>query len=338
MRTLMLAAVLFAAAMLPAAASAHGANAPVTSATAPVTSAAAPENTTSPTVTGTAKVGSTLTASNGTWSGSPTSYAYQWQRCGSSSSCTNITGSTKQTYVIVAADAGRTLRVVVTATNADGSASASSDQTDVVAATGAPKNTLRPVILGDAFVGQTLRATNGRWTGAPTSFSYQWFRCDGSGGDCFRIGASGRTYGVRFADVYSTLRVDVTAKNANGSATADSDSTDLVQPVEPVKVAGNKAPTIRFISLKRVGLRVYGRFTVCDDAAKGVTVIERDSKRKALAYVRKYTVVPRSCVTATRSWKPAPRFRTKGRFIVTLRAVDKSGASSKFVSRSLVRR
>jgi predicted actin-binding protein len=323
MRTSMLMAALVAAAMLPAAASGR--------------SAAAPANTTAPTVSGSAKVGSTLTTTNGTWSGSPTSYAYQWQRCGSSSSCTNITGATKQTYAIVAADAGRTLRAVVTAANADGSATANSDQTDVVAATGAPRNTLRPVILGDAFVGQTLRATNGRWTGAPTAFSYQWFRCDAAGGDCFRIGVSGRTYGVRFADVYSTLRVDVTARNANGSATADSGSTELVQPVEPVKVAGNKAPTLRFISLKRIGLRVYARFAVCDDAAKGVTVIERDTKSKALAYVRKYTVVPRSCVTATRSWKPAPRFRTKGRFVVTLRAVDKSGASSKFVSRSLVR-
>jgi hypothetical protein len=331
MRKLMLSAVLLAAAMLPAAVSAHSANAPLNSAVAPV-------NTTAPAVSGTAKVGSTLTTTNGTWSGSPTSYTYQWQRCGGSSTCTNIAGATKPTYAIVAADAGRALRAVVTATNADGNASANSDQTDVVAATGAPKSTLRPVILGDAFVGQTLRATNGRWSGAPTSFSFQWFRCDASGGDCFRIGVSGRTYGVRFADVYSTLRVDVTAKNANGSATADSASTDLVQPVEPVKVAGNKAPTLRFISLKRIGLRVYARFTVCDDGAKGVSVIERDSKRKALAYVRKYTVVPRPCVTATRTWKPAPRFRTKGRFIVTLRAVDKSGSSSAFVSRSLVRR
>jgi hypothetical protein len=105
-----------------------------------------------------------------------------------------------------------------------------------------------------------------------------------------------------------------------------------------ITVAGNKAPTIAFLSLKRLGRRVYARFRVCDDAAKGVTVVERDSKARALAYVRRFTVTPNRCVVATRSWVPAPRFRTKGRFVVTLRAIDKSRASSRFVSRSLVRR
>jgi len=301
--------------------------------------AAAPANTSPPTISGTPKVGDTLTVSNGTWTGSPTSFSYQWQRCSSQVTCSNITGATTKTYTLVPADAGRTVRAVVTATNADGSASANSDQTSVIAATNAPTNTLKPVILGDAFVGQTLEAQNGRWTGAPTSFSYQWLQCDAAGADCFNIfGATGKTYTVRFADTYSTLRVDVTAKNANGSATARSDATDLVQPFPLVKTPGNKAPTLSFISLKRVGVRVYARFKVCDDAPKAVSVIERDAKARTLAYVRKFSVVPSSCITATRSWRPAPRFRTKGRFVVTLRAVDKSGASSRFVSRSLINR
>ena len=40
-------------------------------------SAAAPANTTPPAITGTAKIGSTLSVSNGTWSNSPTNYTYQ---------------------------------------------------------------------------------------------------------------------------------------------------------------------------------------------------------------------------------------------------------------------
>ena len=57
---------------------------------ASIASAAAPVNSTAPAVTGTAKVGSTLTVSNGTWSNSPTNYTYQWQRCSSATSCTDI--------------------------------------------------------------------------------------------------------------------------------------------------------------------------------------------------------------------------------------------------------
>lgn len=45
-------------------------------------SAAPPSNTALPSVSGSANVGSTLSANSGTWANSPTSYAYQWQRCG----------------------------------------------------------------------------------------------------------------------------------------------------------------------------------------------------------------------------------------------------------------
>jgi hypothetical protein len=302
-------------------------------------SAAAPANTTPPNVSGTAKVGSTLTVSNGTWSNSPTSYTYQWQRCSSSTSCTNISNAVGQSYVVRQADGGFQIRADVTATNADGQSTAHSNMTSTISATGAPVNTGRPSITGDAIVGHTLTAENGTWSNAPSSFRYQWAQCDRFGGACVEIpGATGKTYGVRFSDVSGTLRVDVTARNTGGATTRRSTPSDVVEPLPVITVAGNKAPAIAFLSLKRLGRRVYARFRVCDDAAKGVTVVERDSKARALAYVRRFTVTPNRCVVATRSWVPAPRFRTKGRFVVTLRAIDKSRASSRFVSRSLVRR
>ena len=93
----------------------------------------APVNTTAPTVSGTAKVGQTLTAGDGTWSNAPTSYAYQWLRCnGGGNSCVNVANGTQKTYTLVGVDAGNTMRVRVTATNTDGSASAQSDQTAAV--------------------------------------------------------------------------------------------------------------------------------------------------------------------------------------------------------------
>ena len=113
---------------------------------------AAPVNTAPPTISGTTTVGQTLTAHEGTWSNSPTSYAYRWMRCNTSvGSCVNVSNGTLKTYTLVGADAGHTMRVAVTATNADGSATARSAPTAVVAAAGnPPRNTARPTISGTA--------------------------------------------------------------------------------------------------------------------------------------------------------------------------------------------
>ena len=76
-----------------------------------------PVNSVSPSVSGTAKVGGTLTCSTGTWTGeAPISYAYQWQR-----GTTDISGATSSSYTAVSGDAGFTLRCKVTASNFGGS-------------------------------------------------------------------------------------------------------------------------------------------------------------------------------------------------------------------------
>src|SRR5205085_3127961 len=138
-------------------------------------SQAAPVNTAPPTISGTPTVGQTLTAGNGTWTNNPTTFTYQWLRCnGGGNSCVAVANGTQKTYTLVGADAGRTMRVRVTATNADGSSSAESAQTDSVApatSSAAPKNTARPVISGTTRVGQTLTADEGSWSGNPTSFA-----------------------------------------------------------------------------------------------------------------------------------------------------------------------
>jgi hypothetical protein len=96
-----------------------------------------PVNTALPVVSGTAQRGQTLSTTNGSWSGNPTSYSYQWQDCTSSTSCTDISGATGSSYTLQASDVGDTVDVVVTATNAGGSGSATSAQTAVVTSTGA---------------------------------------------------------------------------------------------------------------------------------------------------------------------------------------------------------
>jgi hypothetical protein len=295
--------------------------------------AAAPVNTVPPAISGTPTVGQTLTASNGTWLNSPTSYAYQWLRCnGGGNSCVNVANGTQQTYTLVGADAGHTMRVRVTATNADGSASAQSAQTSAIAAatsTAAPKNTSPPTISGTPKVGQALTASTGSWSGNPTSFAYQWQDCNVDAVVCTSIsGATGQTYGVRLSDLGFRIRVLVTAKNAKGTGTAASAPTVVVTPT--TNPAPNARPTLRILSVQFTGQTVYARFRICDDSFKNLAIRETDSRPGKASYTRRFATLapPQPCGVYTRHWLPVARFRGPGRFTITLRATDKSGLTS----------
>ena len=292
----------------------------------------APVNTTAPTVSGTAKVGQTLTAGDGTWSNTPTSYAYQWLRCnGGGNSCVNVANGTQKTYTLVGVDSGNTMRVRVTATNTDGSASAQSDHTAAVepaGATAAPRNTSAPTISGTAKVGQTLTAENGTWTNDPTSFAYAWQACDADVAACATIiGATGKTYRVQANDLGLRLRVRVTARNASGSRRANSAITAIVQPAFRIT---NGRPTIKIVSIRFSGPTVYARFRVCDDSNKNLTILATDSRPGVASYTRRFTtlIAPKPCGVYTRHWTPVARFRGPGRYSVTLKARDKSGLTS----------
>lgn len=202
---------------------------------------AIPANTAQPTISGTTAQGQTLTATAGTWSNSPTSFAYQWMRCPASggaadaSDCAAIGGATTTSYVVAAGDVGSRFRIRVTATNADGPATAASNATDLVTATApGPPNTQPPTISGQAVVGQTLTATQGTWTGTGLTFAYQWRRCDTAGAQCADIsGATATTYALVAADSGRTVRVEVTAKNATGETTIASAQTAVVTTAAP---------------------------------------------------------------------------------------------------------
>src|SRR5437868_2559330 len=72
----------------------------------------APNNLTPPSISGTAQVPNTLTASTGTWQGKVLKSAYQWLRCDSNgASCTAISGVRSSTDTLSTADVGDTLRV-----------------------------------------------------------------------------------------------------------------------------------------------------------------------------------------------------------------------------------
>ena len=106
-----------------------------------------PPNTAAPTISGQTVVGQMLTASQGTWTGTGLTFAYQWRRCDTAGAqCADISGATATTYTLVAADSGHTIRVEVTAKSTTGETTVPSAQTAVVTtaeppASGCPSGT-----------------------------------------------------------------------------------------------------------------------------------------------------------------------------------------------------
>jgi hypothetical protein len=81
-----------------------------------------PVNTALPMISGSPSVGSTLSTTDGTWTGTPTpTFTYQWKRGG-----TNISGATANSYLLVSGDSGTMITATVTATNPGGSVGATS--------------------------------------------------------------------------------------------------------------------------------------------------------------------------------------------------------------------
>ena len=129
-------------------------------------------------------------------------------------------------------DVGHTIVAVVTATNSQGTASASSTATAVVqAALSAPTNTAVPIVSGTATQGQTLSTSTGSWTGSPApTYAYQWQDCSSTGASCANIsGATASSYTLAASDVGHTIVAVVTATNSQGTASASSTATAVVQ-------------------------------------------------------------------------------------------------------------
>jgi hypothetical protein len=135
------------------------------SAAGAATAASAPTSRSAPTIEGKLIVGSTLTAGNGLWNNSPTSFSYQWLRCtADGTACSNISGATSKTYTTTKTDIGHALVVLVTATNSAGSSPpTNSKPTDPITPATAPTNTQAPSITGKPFVGEQLVADVGTY-------------------------------------------------------------------------------------------------------------------------------------------------------------------------------
>ena len=142
-------------------------------------------------------------------------FTYQWIRSDGTTD-TNIAGATSDTYTLVAADEGKTLKVRVFFTD-----DAGNDETLISApsTTVAPASTPSannpaqgaPVIVGTAQVGETLTVDTSGISDADgmenATFSFTWHAgyIEGQGGQLLFIGFGG--YTVQPSDADKTLRV-----------------------------------------------------------------------------------------------------------------------------------
>jgi inosine-uridine nucleoside N-ribohydrolase len=220
-----------------------GLGSPAASVPTAVVGPPAPVDLSLPTIAGAAGQGQTLTESHGSWSNSPTGYAYQWEDCDSAgNNCFAIAGATGQGYLLTAADVGHMLRVAETASNpaGPGNAAVSAATQAVSAATPViiggpvllpvPASSGPPSISGHTARGQRLVESHAIWSSSPTGFAYQWERCSSTGSNCHPIAsATGQGYTLGAGDVGSTIRVIETASNVSGAGgPANSSATGVV--------------------------------------------------------------------------------------------------------------
>ena len=137
------------------------------------TEVSAPTNSVAPAISGTKSVGQTLTSSTGTWSGTPTSYAYQWKRADTSSgSYTDISGANTSTYVLTSDDVSKFIKVGVIATNAAGSSSQTlSTATTAISAVAPSAPVINSITAGDGQLSVNFTASSNGGS-AITNYKY----------------------------------------------------------------------------------------------------------------------------------------------------------------------
>lgn len=185
-----------------------------------------------PVLSGTNLVGSLMSVTDGTVTGTaPITLSYDWKR-----DAVSIGAADQNTYTTVAGDDLTELTCEITATNSFGNDSATSNGIDIGIAA---LFTADPVLSGDTDIGDLLTVTNGTVVGSVTIlYSYDWKR------DAVSIGATDQnTYTTVMADDSTNITCEITATNDFGNDSATSNAiavagTIPVFTVDPVLSGG----------------------------------------------------------------------------------------------------
>jgi hypothetical protein len=200
-----------------------GTSAPVSSSATETVWPNPPVNSSAPSMAGDLSAGQVLTDVHGVWSGSPTSYDYQWEDCHTAGTdCNPIVGATNQTYALTNNDVGYAIVVTESGVNVAGTGAPVKSMASGAVGSGsgthlapvAPTISLPPVIAGVDAVDQPFSASTGAWEGTPVlSYAFQWQVC-ASASTCQDItGATSATFTTTTAQGGMDIRVAVTASN-----------------------------------------------------------------------------------------------------------------------------
>jgi hypothetical protein len=179
----------------------------------------APTSAATPRIVGAARINTLLACTHGTWDGTaPIAITYSWQHF-KSGAFVAIPGATGARYRAKAADRGRRIRCIVSATNAAGSAGLTSNE---LAMPTLARATRKPVIAGRPAAGRAATCAPGRWVGtAPRSFGYSWQRKSGKKWRTIR-GSRKARFRLPSSLAGGQVRCVVTVTNAAGAAVAHS--------------------------------------------------------------------------------------------------------------------
>ena len=204
-----------------------------------------------PTVSGTNRAGMTLTATSGTWSNSASSYSYQWKSSATSGGTySDIAGADSPTYILMAADVGRFIKVSVIANNAGGASTAWLSSA---------RGSIDDYLAGLNPVLSTATATDDGFTFTITNYSASYtFAATTTSGSVSLTGANGVVTGL---PANGTATVTVTSSRAGyttlsttreGSTVVTVTTTVVVRttttvaatPVVPTTVAVSETPVV----------------------------------------------------------------------------------------------
>ena len=214
-----------------------GASAAVTAANNPATGA--------PTISGTARVGETLTASATGIADSDgltnATFTYQWIKLDSNLNDSDISGATSSTYTLVAGDADTGIKVRVSFTDDRGNTESLTTESALIVTAANSPATGAPTISGTAQVGETLTASTSGISDSDgltsATFTYQWLADDAA-----ISGATGSTYTLVAADSGKAIKVQVSFTDDRGNT--ESLTSVVTAAVTAVNSPATGAPTI----------------------------------------------------------------------------------------------